>query len=179
MGEYDFTDNLVALTTFRNPVEAKQAITRLEREEISACLGDEALDAQGSVELLVRQGDLRRAREVLSDLLATENEQDEELNDYDADDWSGEDWADEDDDYDEPYSEEPAQTPPLTLAWRAALIGGVLLPCLVINLYSVGLILKHQLWRPAPGEARVNWRFPAALFFNLFGVFFFWLIVRW
>ena len=69
--------------------------------------------------LLVRQGDLRRAREVLADLLEREaspheDEDDSETDDYDAGDWSGEDWADEEDDDYEPYSEEPAETPPLT-----------------------------------------------------------------
>ncbi len=175
MGEYDFTENLVALTQFRNSREAALAISLLERVGINACLDDE------SAELLVRQGDLRQSREVLADLLRQSegHEDDDYAQDFDAEDWSGEDWADEDeseDDY-EPYSEEPAEIPPLTRAWRAALIGGLLLPCLVINIYSVWLIARHELWRPQPG--RVNWRFPAALFFNLVGVVFFWLIVRW
>ena len=99
--------------------------------------------------------------------------------DYDADDWSGEDWSDDDEEDYEEYSEEPTQTPPLTRAWRAALIGGLLLPCLVINLYSLWLITKHELWLPQPGEERVNWRFSAALLLNLFGFFFFWLIISW
>jgi len=178
MGEYDFTDNLVALTTFCNPSEASRASARLERVGIDACLGDDE-----PVELLVRQGDLRQARKILADLLRQpESQVDEDdgyEDDYDADDWSGEDWADDDEDDYEPYSEEPAETPPLTRAWRAALIGGLLLPCLLINIYSVWLIVQHQLWRPQPGETSVNWRFPAALFFNLVGVVFFWLIIRW
>jgi len=169
MGEFDFTDNLVALTQFRNATEAAQAISQLEQVGINACLDDE------SAELLVRQGDLRQSREVLADLMRRPESQ----SDYDADDWSGEDWADDEDDDYEPYSEEPAEMPPLTRAWRAALIGGLLLPCLVINIYSVWLIVQHELWRPQPGETRVNWRFPAALFFNLVGVVFFWLIVSW
>jgi len=188
MGEFDFTDNLITLARFRNSAEAAIARARLEAEGIETSLdGDSTSTVLSHVgadlvgpSLLVRQGDLRRARDLMDALLGADEEpDDEDVDDYDADDWSGEDWADHEDDPYEEYSEAPAQTPPLTRAWRAALIGGLLLPCLLINLYSVWLIAEHQLWLPQPGEKSVNWRFPAALFFNLFGFFFFWLIVSW
>lgn len=102
-----------------------------------------------------------------------------ETDDWDVDDWTGEDWADDEEDEYEEYSEEPAETPPLTRAWRAAFIGGLMLPCLLLNLYSVWLIAEHKLWQPQLGETRVNWRFPAALFLNFVGVVFFTLIVLW
>jgi hypothetical protein len=193
MGDYDFTDNLVTLTRFRTPTEAALALARLEVEGIEASLdGDAAATSLGGIvgtdlvgsSLLVRQGDLRRARDLLADVLYEEDQQDEAADgyvpdNYDADDWSGEDWSDDEDDPYEEYSEEPAETPPLTRAWRAAVIGGVLLPILALNVYSLWLIYRHRLWEPRPGEKSVNWRYYAALFFNLFGVLFFWAIVRW
>ncbi|MCA9231065.1 MAG: hypothetical protein KDA57_10460 [Planctomycetales bacterium] len=195
MGEFDFRDNLIVLAVFHDPTAAASALRRLERAGISACLSEDSSDVNDlslPAELIVRQGDLRHARELLAGMLDSEEESDEEHGDpdqqyhldYDADDWAGEARADnpgedeEEDDF-EPYSEEPSELPPLSRAWRAACIGGLMLPCLVLNLYSVWLIAEHKLWRPRPGEKHVNWRFPAAIILNLVGVAFFCLIVFW
>ncbi|NOY43407.1 MAG: DUF2007 domain-containing protein [Planctomycetes bacterium] len=181
MGGYDFTDNLVTLTRFRSPTEATLALARLEDKGIDASLdGDAAATSLGHLgadlvgaSLLVRQGDYRRAKEILADLEEDEDDTDEP-DDYDADDWSGEDWADDDDPYEE-YSEEPALTPPLVRAWRAAVIGIIFLP---MNLYSWWLILKYELWLPESGSANSRWRFYATVAFNLIGILFFWSLLR-
>jgi len=186
MGEYDFTNNLTTLSRFRTPTEAALAKNQLEVEGIEAhlegthtatSLGHLGPDLVGA-SLLVRQGDLRRAREILAHLLPTEGEEDTDDEDWSGEDWADDDYYDEDDDDYEPYSEEPVETPPLTRAWRASVIGTFFLPT---TIYSIWLIVQHQLWRPQPGETSVNWRFPAAMLLNLVGVVFFcflWVFVR-
>ncbi len=183
MGGYDFTDNLVTLTRFRSSTEATLALARLEAEGIDASLDGEApaaplghlgADLVGA-SLIVRQGDYRRAKEILADLEEDEDGKNEPLDDYDADDWLGEDWADDDEDLYEEYSEEPTFTPPLMRAWRAAVIGIIFLP---MNLYSWWLILKYELWLPEPDTAKSRWRFYATIAFNLIGLLFFWALIR-
>jgi len=177
MTEYDFRDNLVTLARFHSPSEATIAQARLENAGIDVHIEGEpgggwlshlgpSLD---SASISVRQADLRRAREVLADVLEQDHgEPDEDIDDYDVDDWAGEDWADEEEDYDE-YEEEPPTISPLSRAFRAAVIGALVLPPL-ISFYSVALIMKHRLWEPEPGERSPNWRFYSALVFNVLAI---------
>jgi len=182
MGDYEFRDNLVTLARFGTPAEAVIAQARLQEEGIDTSLVEShaatvfnhaGADLVGP-KLLVRQGDLQKARDVLDDVLEHDNDE-EELDDYDATDWTGEDWVD---DEDEEYSEEALETPPLTRAFRSAVIGAIALPLLVLNLHSMVLIFRHRLWEPQPGESNANWRFYLALVFNAIGVFIFWVIFR-
>jgi hypothetical protein len=179
MPEYDFRDNLITLARFSTPAEGAIARAQLQAEGIEAELSDAAAtwlnhigpDLIGT-ELLVRQGDVRRAREVLADVLghhrapSSSDAQDDE--DEDDEDWSGEDWADDDEDYDEPWSEEAESpvTPPVSRAFRAAVIGAFLVLILppVLNIYSCYLIVRYRLW-----ETTAGWRYYAALGFNLVG----------
>jgi hypothetical protein len=178
MPEYDFRDNLISLGRFSTPVEGAIALAHLKGAGIEGHLSDTAATWLNHVgpdligtELLVRQGDVRRAREVLGDVIggadayrATDDDEDDE--DYWAADWSGEDWADDDDDADEEWSEEAERrvTPPLSRAFRAAVIGAFLVLLLppVLNLYSCWLIGRHRLWETADG-----WRYYAAIGFNV------------
>ena len=82
MGDYDFRDNLVTLAKFASPTEASLAHSRLEREGIDTVLDREAsstmlshigADLVGS-QLLVRQADLTRARDILESIRG-ENEE--------------------------------------------------------------------------------------------------------
>jgi len=185
MTEYDFRDNLVTLARFNSPTEAELARVRLANEGIESSVDGGAtgtwLNHMGAdligATLSVRQGDLREAREVLSDVLnasddSSTNAEMEDEDDYDAD-WSGEDWADDDDDDEEEYSEEPAGTPPLSRAFRAAIIGMALFPPL-LNIYSMKVIFDHRLWEPRPREQSANWRFYVALAANAASLFIVW-----
>ena len=185
MGDYEFRDNLVTLARFGTPAEAVIAQARLQEEGIDTSLVEShaatvfnhaGADLVGP-KLLVRQGDLQKARDVLDDVLEHDNDE-EELDDYDATDWTGEDWVDDDEDEDEEYSEEAPETPPLTRAFRSAVIGAIALPLLVLNLHSMVLIFRHRLWEPQSGKSNANWRFYLALVFNAIGVLIFWVIFR-
>lgn len=192
MGEYDFRDNLVSLAVFGSSTEAALAQSRLANEGIEATidgtetatmlnhLGADLVGARVSV----RQADLHRAREVLANLRdhGRQDSHDSDLDDYDADpddydadDWSGEDWSDDDD---ELYSEEPAATPPMKRAFRAAVIGAFLFPPL-LTIYSIAIIIQHRLWEPQPGQTSVDWRFFASILFHLIGFLFFWWLFFW
>jgi len=198
---YDFTDNLVTLAKFRTIAEATMVQGRLEAAGIDVHTDEDNVASwygtgQAGAAIMVRQGDLRRAREVLEDVAAEENDDvdddryDEDGDDWDVDDWSGEDWADDDeDDEEEEYSEEPAVSPPLVRAWRAAVIGAIVLPLMLVvglvalflialNGYSLWLIVQHRLWEPQRGETETNWRFYAAMLFNVIGLLIFWWILR-
>jgi len=175
-------DNLVAIAKFHSSAEAAIARSRLEEEGIESRLGEEATGSWfgslyggtiAGIKLIVHEYDAPLARHllgILPDHLAgsAENETDD-LEDEDED-WVGEDWADTDEDYDEPYSEEdddplsPEQM--LTRAWRASVIGVILLPPL-FTCYSAWLILQHKLWEPLANQPNPNWRFYGALAFNL------------
>ena len=182
MGDFDFRDNLVTLARFSTPAEAAIVQARLAREGIETTLEEShtaTMLSGGGVEawgpkLLVRQRDLWRARE----LIQPEDEIDDldDVDDYDATDWSGEDWDDQYDD-DDLYEEEYPETPPLTRAFRSAVIGAIAVPLLVLNLHSMVLIFRHRLWEPQPGEVSTNWRYYLALLFNLIGAIIFWLIL--
>ncbi|MCH2113928.1 MAG: DUF2007 domain-containing protein [Pirellulales bacterium] len=216
MGEYDFRDNLVPLLRFGTPSEATIAQQYLNAQGIETFLDETntatTLSHIGASlrgpRLSVRQGDLRRAREVLDKVLrnyapdaetgakmgeatygetpATYEDAEDDANDYYASDWSGETWDTgyddlEDDEYDEddePYSELSPPTPPMTRAFRAAVIGAIFLPLLVLNVYSIELVIRHRLWERQQGEAGTNWRFPVAMIFNAIGITFFWIIFQ-
>ena len=181
--EYDFRDNLVTLARFASPTEASLAHSRLELEGIETFLDREAsstalshigADLVGS-QLLVRQADLTRARDVLDHLRGNveEDSDADDPDDYDADDWSGEDWGDDEDDYEEPYTEEPEPTPPMTRAFRAAVIGTFLFPPL-LSIYSIAIIVRPRLWEAPPGETSADWRFFASILFHFIGFSLFW-----
>lgn len=204
MGEYEFRDNLVTLATFQSATEAMMLKSRLEVDGIAAQVdGDVAATALNhigaglvSTRVVVRQGDLTRAREVLENIRPLSEDEalpdhggedySEDLGydtdeDYYANDWSGEDWADDEDgweddgweDDDEPYSEEPHVTPPVKRAFRAAVIGAFLLPPL-LTIYSLAIIFRHRLWEPAEGEDDVDWRVYASFLFHIIGLLFAW-----
>ena len=192
MGEYEFRDNLVTLANFSSATEAALAQSRLEQHGISALVdGDVAstmLNHVGpglvSARVVVRQGDLSQAREILQSMLPEQEHPgsaaDEPWDDaWDEDDLLDEDWADdpyEDDPYDEePYSEEPATTPPVTRAFRAAVLGAILFPPL-LTVYSLSIIVRHRLWEPQPGEHRTDYRVYLSLLFNGLGFYFAWLL---
>ncbi len=183
MPEYDFRDNLISLGRFRTPTEGSIAAACLEAAGIEAQLGSEStatwLNYMGAdligAELFVRQGDLRRAREVLAEALREHGgdvtADDREDGDEDED-WSGEDWADNEDDEWSEEDEAPRTVSPLSRAFRAAVIGCIILPPL-LNFYSFWLIFKHRLW-----ETHDGWRYYASIVFNMLGFlmgWWFWL----
>jgi len=202
MGEYDFTDNLVTLAKFPTLAEAAMVQSRLQDAGIDVHTDEDNVASwyamgQASAALMVRQGDFRRAREVLEDVaIEAKDESDSDLadadaEDWDVDDWSGEDWADdsEEEDY-EAYSEEPTVSHPLSRAWRASVIGAIVLPLTLVvgpialflfglNVYSLWLIVEHRLWEPQRGETGTNWRFYLAMVFNGIGLLILGLILRW
>jgi hypothetical protein len=184
MPEYDFRDNLISLGRFRTPTEGSIALARLEAEGIEAQLGSDStatwLNYVGAdligAELFVRQGDLRRAREVLAEVLEPHATPIAGDDDEEDEDWSGEDWADDDDDdSSDEWNEEDEASPtitPLSRAFRAAVIGCIILPPL-LNFYSFWLIFKHRLW-----ETQDGWRYYASIVFNMLGFltgWWFWL----
>lgn len=174
MSEYDFRDNLISLGRFNTPTEGSIARARLEEEGIPAQLGSDAtatwLNYVGpdliGAELFVRQGDLRRAREILAEVLEHPDSETEE----EDEDWSGEAWSDDDDDDEWSAADEAAVvvTPPIVRAFRASIIGCLLLPPLV-NCYSCWLIVRHRLW-----ESSDNGRYYGTLAFNALGFFVGW-----
>ncbi len=189
MSEYDFRDNLVTIARFGTPLEASLALARLEQAGIVARVENAEtanwMNHVGSsligAELSVKQRDLEHAKRVLAEVSDHRETRDESADD--EEDWLGEDWADDDyDEYDdtdddddyEPYSEAPPVTPPLTRAFRAAVIGIILLPPL-LNMYSIALIVYHELWKPLPGKTHVDWRLPMTLVCNVFSL----LVARW
>lgn len=159
MNDNSASNDLVTLSEFRTPVEASLAQAWLADEGIEASLDGAAtanwLNYMGAdligARLSVKQGDLVRAREVLDRLRA------EQAANKDP-------------------SEDSPPTPPMTRAFRAAVIGAVILPPL-LSLYSLAIVIKHRLWEPQPGETRVDWRLYATVFFQILGVLFFWWIV--
>ena len=167
MGDFDFTDNIVSLKRYPSQDDASLVLAALRFEGIDALLDH----TESDFELLVRQGDYRRAKEILAQFEQDEHQPAEPIDDYDATDWSGEDWADDEDDIEEEYSEEPQQTPPAIRAWRAAVIGTIFLP---MNLYSWWLIIKYELWLANPANANPRWRFFTTIVFNFVGIAFFW-----
>lgn len=183
MAEYDFRDNLITLSRFTTPTEAELAQCRLAEEGIESILGESAtatwLNHVGpslvGATLSVRQGDLRRARDVLADVLdsGADEADDEELSDYDADDWSGEDWSDEEDEQE--YYEAPALTPPLSRAFRASIIGLLLFPPL-LSAYALWIIINNRAWEPVKADDAVNWRLYPTLFLICMGTLIGWAL---
>lgn len=161
MAENDSGDDLVTLAEFRSSLEASLAQNWLANEGIEASLdgastanwlnyvGAELIGAR----LSVKQCDLVRAREALDRNRA------------------------EQDETEEPNEEEPAPTPPLIRAFRAAVLGSVFLPPL-LSIYSLAIVVKHRLWEPQPGETSVDWRLYVTFCFQILGLLFFWWIVR-
>lgn len=139
--------NLVELARFPTSAEAAIVRAQLECDGIRAELGDEAAaswlwhlgTAIGGVRLLVRREDAEHAL----DIMGTPNAIDESL-DIDF----GDDTED-----DHPHDDRSGLPEDLIRAWRASLIGLVLLPPL-LNLYSTWLLLRNGFFI---GRCR-NWR---------------------
>jgi hypothetical protein len=129
--------SLVEVRRFSTAAEASIVCGRLECEGIRAQLaGEEAANclwhlgtAIGGVRLLVNREDARRAVDVLRSVAAIDD-----LDDIDFGDRS-----------DEPCRDDaPAELPEdLLRAWRASLIGVVLLPP-ILNIYSMWLLFRHR-----------------------------------
>jgi hypothetical protein len=120
--------------------------------------------ALGDVRLAVAERDAPRALAILREL--RDRAAQAELED---DDWDDElpvygegGYADDDDDEEERVA--PPLNPELVRAYRAAIIGLLVLPP-VINFYSLWIIARNRLWREE------NWRFPVAILVNILGGF--------
>ena len=123
--------DLVELARFSSSAEASVVRAALESEGIRAALDGEAtatwfwhLGTAVGVRLLVNRGDADRALEILASAAANKETQDDNVDD-DAGDDDGE-------------SKLPAD---LLRAWRASLIGMLLLPPL-LNIYSTWLLFR-------------------------------------
>ena len=157
-------DELIDIARFASANEAAVARNALEAAGIPAFLdGDTTAtwlwyigSALGGVKLFVRSSDVDRARAIL-------------LHD-DADDTSEEcpeDACSPDDDLGEPGvdDDDPISSLPITRAWRAAIIGILLLPPL-LNLYSMWVLLRHRLL--FGGRTRpTDWRAFASFVVNM------------
>jgi len=100
--------------------------------------------AIGGVRLLVGEEDAERAAAILSSAPAIEGDASTDLDD---------DWPEDADEYEDEAS------PELTRAYRASIMGMLLLPP-ILNVYSMYLIFRHRLFQPW------NWRVGVALFAN-------------
>jgi hypothetical protein len=154
MPTFEPHEKLVLLGRFNSLVEANLALACLEDEGIAAQLGSDStanwLNYMGPTitgpELWVREEDADRAHEILEEV--------RQQHQTDAD------TAEEDD---EEGEDEPTVTTPMIRAFRAAVIGVILLPPL-LNFYSAWLIASHRLW-----QTDDDTRFYGALFFNIIG----------
>lgn len=157
------SSELVEIARFPTSFEASIARNALESEDICACLDGEAMaswfwylgSAVGGVRLLVNSNDAERAHMILSNTSNRQSENDSpvELSSTDKDFTS--------------LDERNTAELPLELihAWRASIIGLLLLPPL-LNLYSFWLICRHRLLSASRNHP-VNWRAPAAFCVNL------------
>jgi hypothetical protein len=154
MPTFDANEKLISLGRFNSLVEANLALACLEDEGITAQLGSDStanwLNYMGPTitgpEIWVREEDAERAREILEEV-RQQHQTDEDDSDDDEE---------EDDDT-------PEVTPPMVRAFRAAVIGVILLPPM-LNFYSAWLIVRHRLWQTDDDA-----RFYGTLFFNMFG----------
>ena len=139
--------DLVELARFPSSAEASIVRCRLDAEGIRVKLDGEAMaswfwhlgSAIGGVRLLVDEDDIDRALEILGSATSID-----EMHDIDFGDESGDDVGD---------SEESELPEALVRAWRASLIGFLLLPPL-LNVYSTWLLFRHRFF---VGRCR-NWR---------------------
>jgi len=156
VGFEDMPDKLVEIARFISAGEASIARNALEVEGIEARLDGEAMatwfwyfgSAIGGVRLWVREDDVEQARQIL-EAGASRGES--------ADDF------DEDEVRDLEAEASNADLPEdLIRAWRAALIGVVLLPPL-LNVYSTWLLIRHRFFV----DRVQNWRVIAACCVNV------------
>lgn len=156
------SDQLVEVARFGSANEAAIARSVLDAAGISAVLDQEATatwlwhygTALGGVKLRVRSSDADEARAILGGLS-------DEAVDFEADSTlaPGEDREEAEDE------DASTMTPVAVRAWRAAVIGMVVLPPL-LNIYSLWLLIRHGLLLPGENEP-VGWRAAAALAINL------------
>ena len=151
-------ENMVEIARYPSAVEAAAARNRLDDADIPACLNGEAMatwfwylgSAIGGVKLFVDARHADRASAILS-------------TPSDPSDFDFVDFHDETPDGDNDASEE--LPPQLIHAFRASIIGILLLPPL-LNLYSMFLIIRHDLFLPP-----LNWRVVVACAVNFFMLF--------
>lgn len=163
MSQSNANDNLISLGRFNSLVEANLAVACLEDEGIAAQLGSDStanwLNYMGPTitgpELWVREEDADRAWNILEEVRQQHQR--------------GADTPDEDD-VENTDEEDDAVivTPPMVRAFRASIIGCLLLPPFV-NCYSCWLIVRHRLWNTDD-----NWRYYGTLAFNSLGFFVAW-----
>lgn len=148
------SNDLIEIARFPSSAEAALARNRLDDANILACLDGEAMaswfwylgSAIGGVKLLVDRQDAERASSILSSA--------PELGDVDSIDF-GDDSPEDADDHENDLS------PELTRAFRASILGIILLPPL-LNIYSMYLLFRHRLFQSW------NWRLVTAVCANVF-----------
>jgi hypothetical protein len=149
-------DDLQVLVAVANEIEANLIVGVLQSHGVQATAtggytsGFKA-EAPGDVQVLVRRGEIDRARTLLEETRATRPPRAVEST-PDADSATG-------------HAAEPSAA--LRRAWLAAVFGLIFFPPL-LNLYSLWLILHHNLL-PLRSEP-LNWRAPASLAVNLLAI---------
>ena len=151
-------ENLEVLTTVLHEFEAEMIVGELERNGIRATstggfISNFKAEAPGNVRILVKQSDLEQAIELLDQI---QDERDLRDAEGDEEEPIGEK---------EPFeAERDERSRESYRALVAAIVGLILFPPLP-NLYSMWLLLKHDLLAGDSGS--VDWRAQAALLVNL------------
>jgi pentatricopeptide repeat protein len=158
------SEPLDVLTSVPHEFEAEMIVGALHRYGIQAAstggfVSNFKAEAPGNVRVLVKRSDLERAVELLDEMQEDRDfRQGRDDESSAVCDKSGRVLEDEDED------QESAQ---LDRAWKASILGLVVFPPL-LNLYSLWLLLKHDL---LAGDAQsANWRAQATLCLNLFAI---------
>jgi hypothetical protein len=171
--------NLRVVGKFPSSAEAELARSILRVEGITSRVQQGELvttlsymgTALGDVRLAVAERDAPRALAILREL--RDRAAQAELEDDDLDDdlpvYGEGGYAGDDDDEDERVA--PPLNPELVRAYRAAIIGLLVLPP-VINFYSLWIIARNRLWREE------NWRFPVTMIINVLGAILGGMILR-